>query len=445
MAILVSIVDTAAAHELLSRLPAESAQKVLSALSNLGPVSDEEKSQVLQLVQSNQFGLGPSSTDRALEESVSDSAEINPYEDEEDEELAADPNSIWAQLDLKSIVEFVRHERPAVIAVVLSQLSAKVAVKVLQELGTNTSGDAMRCLARMQDVDPATRQALDEYIKERLGEAQLDLLPVPKYSKRVEAMLSMASEEWRETWKEAIRSQPRNIQVISDDGVSAKVPQEDQLTRRRSGLHNQQRADDELRPIPGTIVQFEKPPNAEVKAARNPNLNVDAYQELVAQQAAVGAASSAHSNPTQANPIHGVTDVVESTHASVEKESTDAAEVVSIPFPKQPERQVVDRTFLQLEFEKVLTLTPAMIAELMSSVAPQTVLLALAGAPPKWMKRFYKMLDRRDAKMLEQKLRSIGSIKISDIDVAQSKIVDRAHELRVQAGSFNTDSVRAAA
>lgn len=469
MAILVSIVDTAAAHELLSRLPAETSQKVLAALADLGEVSQEEKAQVLQLVQSDQFGLGPSQP--ATDSGPGSDTNSVDASFEDDEDLAADPNSIWAQLDRQSIVDFLRYERPAVIAVVLSQLSAAVAVQVLQELGPSTSGDAMRCLARMQDVDTETREALDNYIKERLGEAQLDVLPVPKYSKRVEAMLSMASTELRESWQQAIREQ-RTVRVIDDDRTSAEplaTPRESQIPAPRS--------DTELRPIPGTIVQFEKPPSVDVRSAPNPNTNVDAYQDILAKRQLTRSTSQ-----SQVTPIDSAMQPAEALAASVEQRGQDIGmfstttsdqtvfankgpsqnqqprteidastsqparpeEVVSIPFSRPSERHVVDRTFLQLEFEKVLTLSPPMLAQLLSSVSPETVLLALAGASPKWMKRFYKMLDRRDAKMLDQKLRAIGALKMADIDVAQSELVDRAHELRTQSGAGH-NATRAAA
>lgn len=502
MAILVSIVDTAAAHELLSRLPADTSQKVLSALSNLGEVSEEEKSEVLQLVQSEQFGLGPSPADSTDAEAPSDSTEDIDEEIgkllEDDEDLAGDPNSIWAQLDRNSIVEFLRHERPAVIAVVLSQLSATVAVRVLQELGPTTSGDAMRCLARMHDVDDATRESLDNYIKERLGEAQLDVLPVPKFSKRVAAMLKMASPEWRETWQTAIH-EPRTIRVIDEAPEAARGRQEQLAAPRESQLPTP-RPDSQLRPIPGTIVQLEEPPQKGARSAPNPNTNVDAYQEILARReleksqnqsaeshaidpnnpaeslAALapqqvqdlgvfststvdlaGAPANANSKkPARVDtvdvsrqksiaPETTPADQLAHSHASNSSQHTPADSMVSIPFPQQSGRHVVDRTFLQMEFEKVLSLSPTMLAELLGSVSPETVLLALAGAPPKWMKRFYKMLNRKDAKSLEQKLRSIGALKISDIDLAQSQIVDRANELRSGSSNIGTHSTRAAA
>lgn len=54
------------------------------------------------------------------------------------------------------------------------------------------------------------------------------------------------------------------------------------------------------------------------------------------------------------------------------------------------------------------------------------MLLALAGASPEFMKRFYRMLDRQDAKTLETRLQRIGVIQLHDVDEAQRRIVENA-------------------
>jgi flagellar motor switch protein FliG len=81
---------------------------------------------------------------------------------------------------------------------------------------------------------------------------------------------------------------------------------------------------------------------------------------------------------------------------------------------------------MQIEFEQILHLPPWMLAELLSNTDSQVVLLALAGATPQFMKRFMNMLDRRDARALQNRLQQIGSIRLRDVDDAQRQIVENA-------------------
>jgi flagellar motor switch protein FliG len=73
--------------------------------------------------------------------------------------------------------------------------------------------------------------------------------------------------------------------------------------------------------------------------------------------------------------------------------------------------------------EKLLKLDPEMLAQLLSSLDSQTVLLALAGASPQFMKRFSSMLEPEDAKVLDQRIKRIGSVNLRDIDAAQLRMV----------------------
>ena len=86
----------------------------------------------------------------------------------------------------------------------------------------------------------------------------------------------------------------------------------------------------------------------------------------------------------------------------------------------------MEKTTKPIDFARILSLPPQHLAALLSSLDSQTVLLALAGSTPEFMRSFAKLLTPRDAKSLTSKLQLIGPINLRDVDEAQHRIVERA-------------------
>jgi hypothetical protein len=118
--------------------------------------------------------------------------------------------------------------------------------------------------------------------------------------------------------------------------------------------------------------------------------------------------------------------------ASVANSNTDVddGEPHTIPFPGLQGRStpsvanVAQRGMLQANMDRVLTLPPDKLAELLSRLDTQTILLALAGATTQFMKRFRGMLVPEDAKVLDERIRQVGPITLRQIDEAQQRLVD---------------------
>ena len=121
-----------------------------------------------------------------------------------------------------------------------------------------------------------------------------------------------------------------------------------------------------------------------------------------------------------------------------------------IPFPgsgELPPLSNTDRSLIQIEFEQILSLSTQQLAQVLSAAESQTVLLALAGASPTFMKRFYAMLTKPDGKALASRLSKIGPLKLRDIDEAQRSIAELAAKLTSPRPSRNshTQPLRVAA
>jgi hypothetical protein len=103
-----------------------------------------------------------------------------------------------------------------------------------------------------------------------------------------------------------------------------------------------------------------------------------------------------------------------------------------LPFANHNQQQPVseiDRSLIQLEFESLLELPSHSLAKLLSAAESETVLLALAGATPHFMQRFYDRLNRPDAAALQNRLQKLGVIQLRDVDEAQRRIVELSSRL----------------
>jgi hypothetical protein len=101
----------------------------------------------------------------------------------------------------------------------------------------------------------------------------------------------------------------------------------------------------------------------------------------------------------------------------------------TIPFPGPKSRSgaanttSIDRNLLRGSMERMLTLPPHSLAELLSRLDSETILLALAGASTKFMKKFRSMLEPEDAKVLDDRIQRIGPVLLRQIDEAQQRMV----------------------
>jgi len=79
---------------------------------------------------------------------------------------------VWAELsalDTAALAALVRHERPQVVALILSRLSGEAAARLLRTLPPSLSIEAMQRLLHLGEVHPAAMAGLEQFLKGRVA------------------------------------------------------------------------------------------------------------------------------------------------------------------------------------------------------------------------------------------------------------------------------------
>lgn len=478
IAILVSSVDAAAARQLLLHLPTETAKQVRSMAANLGPISADEKRRILAAFQQSSASAAsptqpstpalPAATppptsgqpaqlatrNASLGSAADGQYPINhPLRGEEVDhavsELSAhatlssdgnaqDSSSPWDGISDVALLRFVQGERPAVIAVVASQLKPHVAATILGQLPPELSCDVIRRLSRLEEIDPEAKAAIDEHVRTELGAHRQRVESEIENSRRMQALFQAAPEALRSQWQNALNSS--NGLHLGVDSAKPSVQESTSEPTHSSGVR--------VVPLPRRQVHPIASQAAARSPANNPVENTESHDQA-AMNLDISEASSVP-GPTLAE-LYGDA-AITTADLQVQTEATQVhptdVQPSILPFPGNStsaasQQSSAERAAVQAQFERILDMPPHWIASLLSNTDSETVLLALAGATSSFMRRFYGMLDRRDAKTLDARLKQIGPLKIRDIDEAQERLVEKS-QLIVQQ-SVPTDATRKAA
>lgn len=151
-AVLLASLEGPAAAELLARLPQDEAQRLKQAAAQAGPIDPAEQRAIwMELVQQRRRAADGSLPDGLPEASCGAKSPLD----------RADPARLAAVL---------RHERPAVIAVVLSRISSRAAAQVLERLGGDLQRRVVRRLVQLDDADPQAVEAVHAALQATLAE-----------------------------------------------------------------------------------------------------------------------------------------------------------------------------------------------------------------------------------------------------------------------------------
>lgn len=467
IAILVASVDATAARQLLLHLPTATAKQVRAMAAQLGEISPEEKRSILaefqktaattrgavaetgnsgehqsreqgsssRPVASQQMASSPQSrgeqefTSEARSRShFSGDANSNVSGQEDDLEYPNqqwhDPNDDehenWINLDVEALLRFLQTERITVVAVVISQLEPRKAVAVLERLPVATTEDVLQRLSRLQEIDPEAMEAIDDHLSQRLKEYHHSIKGELENARRLKALMRVAPDALRNRWSRIISGEPGEMLTNTQAPLVANASREQ-------------------------AVQPTTPSTTPVSATTTSPTVADLYRDseiLTSNMQPLGSASPIEQQGRVGVPSFGPTESMPS--GMDDERRQERADVLQFP---QANNEVssstgnsndsqdhkntehIDRTFLALEFERILRLPPQQLAILLSSVDSRTVLLALAGSTPSFMKRFLRMLEPSDAKVLNTRLQTLGTLNLRDIDEAQRILVEHSQSL----------------
>lgn len=435
IAILVASVDTVAARQVLMQLPTEIAKRVRTLAANLGPVPPEERRALLAEFQKSQSQPKPSNQAAHAQASQGSANLTNRNQQDLTARAFSDyagpiatayqapnmdsENPSWTRLSVETLVRLVKTERPTVIAVVLQQLPASQVAAVLQRLPRSTTKDVLQTLGSMHDIDQEAMKAIDEHLSERLRDYHHKIESEIEQSRRMNELLAAAPPEMKQQWASWLRPDV----YLDENGVQSAAP----VSATASALNTLDRLyqsatittnDTAWMPNGGASPAHQNGSAAHANAAA-PSMTINSGSASNTQP------NSGIQNSATISTANTVTQ--DSTKSASSKNEVDDGPR-TIPFPgvrksEGPDMSAAERKLLQTRMEKLLKLDPEVLAQLLSSLDSQTVLLALAGASPQFMKRFSSMLEPEDAKVLDQRIKRIGSVNLRDIDAAQLRMV----------------------
>lgn len=408
IAILVTSLDSAAGRQLLLAMPSGLARDVRKAMASLTSIDPEEQRQVLAEFRNQAISRTtsdapptrratlptPRSTamaggesahaylDSATEASLSDAANRGSHVDNSD--TAIDEARPWAQLDVASLTDLLRGERPLVIAVVISQLQPRQAARLLEQFPREQHRAVIAHLTSLGDTDPEAMRAIDEHLASRIADYHHRCDNQNESIGRMQEFLAAASPELRSHWQE----------VIADS---------DHQLAKRLGIEST---------IKNVAGQDEDAAQASLTSAAG--VNMAAWSGLVDMH------SPSHSDVTT---DHGPVVLPFPTPAQTASSLVASAEAVG---PSAEESSARDSIPAITALDQILDLPPRTIARVLSAADGEVVLLALAGATPSFMQRFTAMLEKPDARALQSRLSALGAINLQDIDEAQRRLCELA-------------------
>jgi flagellar motor switch protein FliG len=426
IAVLVASVDSATARQLLLHLPTLVAKQVRRALQNLGPISPAERQRILTEFQATAAKQNQSAANQPLGAPVAApqapsfaNNSANPAQNvragsttndghksgqvfapslAEHSERGGSPlystpplafedasQPSWKQMDIRALGHFLCSERAIVIAVVINQLSPDTGVALLQQLPSTTHREVLQAIANLQDIDEEAMRSIEEHLAERIKDYEQQVNSEAKGTRRVAALLAAAPPELQESWSRFV-----HIAIDASQDSSSGTQSMSQLQ------------------------------SLAASSAKEP------------KQTTTSEKTTAKSMPGDSPVSSQVVTTVDASMADSTSPFADSAldedpHILQFPGASDPRPlSDTDRSLIQLEFEQILNLSTHQLAQVLTAAESQTVLLALAGASPSFMKRFYAMLTKADGKALASRLSKIGPLKLREIDEAQRSIAELA-------------------
>lgn len=416
IAVLVASVDADAARQILLSLPSEIARQIRALSSSLGPIPAEERRALLAEFQKSQAAsplsqpnLTPSQTTRAattreIPASGRYAAESSITADKDSSDRwqefasANEPLSPgWTQMGVEALVRFVKHERPNLVATIIHQLPAHQGAQLLQRLPRHLVKDTLRCLGTLREVDSETKQELDTHLTQRLEEYYQSLQHHRENTRRINDLLSAAPADLKQQWASWLRPDEfADPEEAVSDNVQSFNPTVGPLST-------------------DSLLTGSFPTEA-------PTISNTSNRSRTAQVAMAGIA------PDNILPFAKGVDT-----QTISASQPGSHQMVDQYYGRHDgslDTDFLDHTLVLHEFERILELKRQLLASLLSSLDSQTILLALAGATPGFMKRFYAMLEPADAKVLQNRIKRIGPVHLRDIDRAQMRIIESCRRLQ---------------
>jgi len=384
-AILVTSLDQETADQLLEQMPPEQAQMVRNAALDLDELSSDESSEVIsEFLQSNpeQSGveLDQSLADKLVEASELVELDHSPIENQQP------PFSFLHNAENDTLTELLRWEHPQTIAVVLSHLPPNQGMEVLVHFPDQLQSQILQRMVSLEPTNPKVVRNVEQEL-ERVFSAKISATEESATGLlAVQAILKQADAHHRQQLLKNISSQDRQKLLgkdFSNKGSDLLV-----------GKHRRKLAD---------FLQQQEP-------------NQTVPMKTLLQKIKERSKELSNSKQTTVTDKQRPTNHLENVSPAQTK-STDSAEAT------QSAKKIT------IHFDQLTKLDTHALAQVLQTVEPRILLLALMGASPELIDRITAPLSATDNRRLRRQMEQIGPLQLQDITTAQRLVAKAATQL----------------
>ncbi|MFP6670528.1 MAG: FliG C-terminal domain-containing protein [Pirellulaceae bacterium] len=385
-AILITSLDQETADQLLEQMPPEQAQIVRNAALDLGELSNDESSEVIaEFLQSNpsQSGveLDQSLADKLVEASELVDIDHRPAQEQEQ------PFLFLHDAESETLTELLRWEHPQTIAVVLSHLPPNQGMEVLVHFPDQLQSQILQRMVSLEQTNPKIVRNVEQEL-ERVFSAKIHATQQSAAGLvAVQAILKQADAHHRQHLLKNMSSQDRQRLLKKDSSGQ-------QSNDRLVGKHRKKLAD---------FLQQQAPP-------QTPQMTP--LLEKFEQRARQLADAALDMKPGKQAKTTGP----QSPETPGKEPASSAASLNKKENPT-------------IHFDHLTKLDTNALTQVLQTVEPRVLLLALLGASPELMNRITAPLSTTDNRRLRRQMEQIGPLQLQDITTAQDLVAKTATRL----------------
>ncbi|MCR9291278.1 MAG: hypothetical protein NXI32_01080 [bacterium] len=354
IALLICSVDATAAQQLMLQLPSEIAAEVRAIMATLSRPESSEQQRLLEELQ------------RLAANTVAATGGQRPIDGLTGEHHACQQSSPnWWTRNTDDIADILIHERPPVIAAIISRLPADECIELLKCFSSQLSAQILSCISKLRELDTVVESEIDDYMASKCGNQPGKQNP-PQGSRRLRqlnAILEAAPDELQHQWRKALVPAPQKETTAS----THNSPRTDAVQPDHPRIHE---------------VDFDAD-NAE--AARAGEHELSEFQNMPTAEDGCWQDDHTHSEEFAEEP----TDHLELLHR----------------------------------------LTDTELVSLFDRADAETLVVALAGADPALIDRLTSVLDSDRLSAIDEGMKQLEHLQLGDIDEAQQRLVVLAQQI----------------
>lgn len=408
VAIVLQSLDAATSRGLLSQLPPAQSKLVRQAMVQMGTVTPQERAAAFQSMQGllnaaglrsaaprsgNKEPLSPAaallaSQNSALHDQVELSREAKEQQNslqDQDQKNPFEEAGSWRHMPAEALAEILQGERPIVIATVFNQVSVERATAISQALPMQVAAATLAALPNLHLADPDFLRDIQLELERKIGLYQSPKKASAEGLNKLQAIVASLPVGQQESWTRAISH--------SNPILGAKLGWNSLGNPVSEPSHS----------APSPPVTTNNVYLGSLQSATQPPATPQAGSSVVPDEDIF--------DPTMVLPFRPIEETGLRGKQRPEPEPKDDSD---------------ERTQTRPLLHELLQFSDKDFVAVLHACEPQTVLLALSGAPKPFIKRVEKLVPAKDVKRLRARLNSLGPIQLREVDAAQKLLAETA-------------------